>query len=239
MAIKVLIVDDDISILTFLRFGLEREGFTVYTAEDGHTGLQLAYEFHPDIIILDIMMPDFDGWATCQRLRNVCDTPIIMLTGKSEMGDVVKGLSMGADDYIVKPCNFEELKARIYSVLRRTTPAQNADWRSTYDDGTLQVNLESGVVLKNGETINLTDTESRLFLYLVSHKDQVVPHRELLVKIWGPQYAQEIGYLSVYIRYIRCKIEDNPDNPQYIQKRWGLGYYFTGKGELGTPPLFK
>ncbi|HNT76155.1 MAG TPA: response regulator transcription factor [Anaerolineae bacterium] len=239
MTIKVLLIDDDVDFLTCLQFELEQEHFGVYTAADGLIGLQKAYEVHPDMIILDLMMPDIDGWTICQRLRTVCDTPIIMLTAKSEMNDVVKGLSMGADDYMVKPCNFEELKARIYTVLRRTTAAPGAEWRSAYDDGVLYVDLESGVVTKNGELVTLTDTESRLFLYLVSHKDQVVPHRELLTNVWGPQYVQEIGYLSVYIRYIRCKIEDDPNNPQYIQKRWGLGYYFTGKGTLAVATFFK
>lgn len=232
MTIKVLLIDNDINFITPLRLELEREGFHLYTAADGRTGLQQAYEVHPDIIILDIVMPDMDGWSVCQRLRNVCDTPIIMLTTQAGRRDVVRGLSLGADDYIIKPCHVAELTARIYSILRRAAPSPQAAWRSAYDDGILHVDLKSGLVTKHGVPIALTDTESRLFLYLVSHKDQVVLHRELLTQVWGPQYTQEIGYLNVYIRYLRCKIEDDPSHPQYIQKRWGLGYYFTGQGEL-------
>ncbi len=229
---KILVIDDDPGLLTFLQIGLKREGFDVYTVDNGREGLQCAYEVHPDVIILDVMMPDMDGWTTCQRLRHVCDTPIIMLTAKGEMPDVVKGLSLGADDYIVKPCSFEELKARISSVLRRANAPLDSDWRSVYDDGVLKIDLETGEVFKRGEPVDLTDTESRLLLYLVSQKDRIVPHKELLNKVWGPQYAKEVGYLSVYIRYIRLKIEDDPSNPEYIRKRWGIGYYFTGNGEI-------
>jgi DNA-binding response OmpR family regulator len=238
MAEKVLVIDDDSGLLTFLQLGLKREGFDVYIVNNGKEGLQQAYELHPDVIILDVMMPDMDGWTTCQRLRHVCDTPIIMLTAKTEIPDVVKGLSLGADDYITKPCSFEELKARINSILRRVNIANNASWRSVYDDGNLRIDLETGVVSRQGEIIELTDTESRLLLYLVSQKDRIVPHKELLTKVWGPQYAKEVGYLSVYIRYIRLKLEDDPSNPTYVRKRWGMGYYFTGHGEVqSAPPL--
>jgi len=232
MTEKVLVIDDDLGLLTFLQLGLEREGFDVYTVDNGREGLQCAYEVRPDVIILDVMMPDMDGWTTCQRLRHVCDTPIIMLTAKTEMSDVVKGLSLGADDYLTKPCSFEELKARISSVLRRANTPQEGEWRSVYDDGNLRIDLETGIVAKRGVNIDLTDTESRLLLYLVSQKDRIVPHKELLTKVWGPQYSKEVGYLSVYIRYIRLKIEDDPSNPIYIRKRWGMGYYFAGGGDV-------
>jgi len=232
MVEKVLVIDDDPSLLSFLRISLKHEGFEVYTANNGREGLQCAYNIHPDLIILDVMMPDMDGWTTCQRLRNVCDTPIIMLSAKNEMPNIIKGLSLGADDYVSKPCNFEELKARIQAILRRANIPPNVQWRSIYEDGDLYIDLENGTVKKHNQMINLTNTESRLLLYMVSHKDRVIPHKELLTKIWGPQYAQEVSYLSVYIRYVRLKIEDDPSNPLYIRKRWGMGYYFTGKGEL-------
>jgi len=232
MGEKVLVIDDDPGLLTLLRLGLEREGFTVVTAESGKEGVRRAYETRPDIIILDIMMPEMDGWLTCQRLRHMCDTPIIMLTAKTARADVLKGLSLGADDYLTKPCSFDELKARIRTVLRRAGGGSRASWRAVYDDGNLRIDLRDGTVYRNGEEVHLTPTESRLLLYLVSQKGRIVPHRELLVGVWGPEYAEEVGYLSVYIRYLRQKIEEDPSRPRYIRTRWGMGYHFAGEGAV-------
>ena len=229
---KILVIDDDSGLLTLLRLGLEREGFTVITADSGKEGLRQAYETRPDAIILDIMMPEMDGWLTCQRLRNICDTPIIMLTAKVDQADVLKGLSLGADDYLTKPCSFDELKARIRTVLRRAQAGSNNGWRDVYDDRNLCIDLRDGTVTRRGEAISLTPTESRLLLYLVSQKGRIVPHRELLTSVWGPEYAEEVGYLSVYVRYLRRKIEDDPSNPRYICTRWGMGYYFAGAGAI-------
>jgi DNA-binding response OmpR family regulator len=227
---KVLIIDDDPGLLTLLQLGLERDGFIVTTAESGKEGLRRAYEVRPDVIVLDVMMPEMDGWATCQRLRSMCDTPIIMLTARADQADVLKGLSLGADDYITKPCSFDELKARIRTVLRRARTGSDEDWRTVFDDDNLRIDLENGSVTRRGEPIHLTPIESRLLLYLVSQKGRIVPHRELLVSIWGPEYAEELSYLSVYIRYLRRKIEDNPSKPRYIRTRWRMGYYFADGG---------
>lgn len=229
---KILVVDDDTGLLTLLRLGLEREGFTVYTAESGREGLRTAYEVHPDLIILDVMMPEMDGWMTCQRLRYVSDTPVIMLTAKSNRADILKGLSLGADDYLTKPCNFDELKARIQTVLRRAGKRAGAPWREAYDDGNLRIDLTDGTVTRRGETIHLAPTESRLLMYLVCQKGRIVPQKELLISVWGPEYEEEVGYLSVYVRYLRRKIEDDPANPKYIRTRWGIGYYFGGNGQF-------
>ncbi len=227
---KVLVIDDDSGLLTLLRLGLERDGFTVITASSGKEGLRRAYETRPDVIILDIMMPEMDGWLTCQRLRTMCDTPIIMLTARANRTEVLKGLSLGADDYLTKPCSFDELKARVRTVLRRAQAGPSDDWRSVYDDGNLCVDLKEGTVMWRGEAVHLTPIESRLLMYLVSQKGRIVPHRELLTSVWGPEYAEEVGYLSVYIRYLRRKIEDDPSNPRYIHTRWRMGYYFAGNG---------
>lgn len=233
---KILVIDDDPGLLTLLRLGLEREGFTVITAGGGKEGLRRAYETRPDVIILDIMMPEMDGWAACQRLRHMCDTPIIMLTAKSDQADVLKGFSLGADDYLTKPCSFDELKARILTVLRRAKASSGDAWRDAYDDGNLRIDLRDGMVTRRGEPIYLTPTESRLLMCLVSQRGQIVPHRELLINVWGPEYVEEVGYLSVYIRYLRRKIEDDPGNPNYIRTRWGRGYYFAGDGPLRPEP---
>jgi DNA-binding response OmpR family regulator len=229
---KILVIDDDSGLLTLLRLGLEREGFTVITAESGKEGLRQAYEVRPDVIVLDIMMPEMDGWLTCQRLRSICDTPIIMLTAKTDQSDVLKGLSLGADDYLTKPCSFDELKARIRTVLRRANVGSRDDWRAIYDDGFLRIDLKDGTVMRQGEAIHLTPIEARLLMYLVSQKGRIVPHKELLIGVWGPEYAEEVSYLSVYIRYLRRKIEEDPSSPRYIRTRWRMGYYFAGNGVL-------
>lgn len=229
---RILVIDDDPGLVTLLRLGLERDGFVVHEASNGKEGLRMAYEIHPDVILLDIMMPEMDGWNACQRLRSVCDTPIIVLSAKAGQADVVRGLTLGADDYVTKPCSFNELKARIKAVLRRQQTTDVRSWKALYDDGFLYINLADGVVLREGERVNLTPTEQRLLMALVSQKGHVIPHRELLVSIWGPQYADEIGYLSVYIRYLRQKLEKDPGEPVYIRTQWGKGYYFGGEGPL-------
>jgi two-component system response regulator VicR len=227
---KILVIDDDSGLLTLLKLGLEREGFTVITADSGKEGLRRAYEVRPDVIVLDVMMPEMDGWLTCQRLRSMCDTPIIMLTAKTDQADVLKGLSLGADDYLTKPCSFDELKARIRTVLRRANVGTQEDWRAIYDDGNLRIDLKDGTIARQSEVVHLTPIESRLLMYLVSQKGRIVPHKELLIGVWGPEYAEEVSYLSVYIRYLRRKIENDPSNPHYIRTRWRMGYYFAGNG---------
>lgn len=230
MAETILVIDDDAGLLLLMQLGLSREGFSVITAESGKEGLRKAYEHRPDVIILDIMMAEMDGWTTCQRLRNVCDTPIIFLTAKSGGEDVVKGLSLGADDYLTKPCSFDELKARIHTVLRRRKSQPSDGWKDFYDDGHLRVDFTNGTVIRQGQVLDLTPTESRLLLYLAGQKGRIVSHEELLTNIWGPEYMQEVQYLSVYIRYLRQKIEDDPANPRYICTRWKVGYYFVDHG---------
>ena len=228
MDATVLLIDDDPGLLTLLRLGLERDGFAVHTAANGQEGIRKAYELHPDVIILDVMMDGMDGWTTCQRLRQVCDTPIVMLTALTAGHDIIKGLSLGADDYLTKPCDFAELRARVRALLRRSSrDAGSPEIRRVYDDGVLHVDLWSGTVKLRGQMVDLTPTESRLLMYLASQRGRIVPRRELLVNVWGPEYAKEVNYLSVYIRYLRRKIEQDPANPRYICTRWKVGYYFA------------
>jgi two-component system KDP operon response regulator KdpE len=229
---KILVIDDDPGLSQLLRISLEREGFQVLTAGGGQEGLRMAYEHQPDLIILDIMMPEMDGWATCRRLRSVSDTPILILSAREDQEAVVRGLSLGADDYVIKPCSFEELKARIHALLRRSQRQNAKAWKMVYDDGYLYIDLADGSVRKEGELISLTPTESRLLLYLVGQEGRVVPRRELLQQIWGPAYERAEGYLSVYIRYLRRKIEPDPSNPRYIRTHWRRGYSFEGKSNV-------
>ncbi|HEY75248.1 MAG TPA: response regulator transcription factor [Thermoflexia bacterium] len=224
----VLVIDDDPQLLGLLRLTLEREGFRVVTAESGEEGLRRAYEARPDAIVLDIMMPEMDGWAVCRRLRDVCDVPILILSARTETESVIRGFSLGADDYLSKPCSLEELVFRIRAILRRARTDTKETWQEVYDDGTLYIDLANGRIEREGTPIHLTPTEQRLLTYLVRQEGRVVPHRELLTNVWGPEYAEEVGYLSVYIRYLRRKIEADPSAPRYIRTRWGIGYYFAG-----------
>lgn len=228
---KILIVDDDAALVKVLRLSLEREGFDVITALGGAEALRKAYESRPDLVILDIMMPHMDGWTTCQRLREIADMPIIMLTAKGGEADVVHGLDLGADDYITKPCSSEELKARIRALLRRTQSAEQRSWQLTFDDGWLRIDLSRQQVAVDGKAVDLTPTEFRLLSCLVQRNGQVVPHQELLTEVWGPEYSDQVSYLSVYIRYLRQKIERNPSQPTYILTKWGMGYRFAGGEE--------
>jgi DNA-binding response OmpR family regulator len=228
----VLFVDDDVGLRTLMKLGLEREGFGVITATDGQDGIRKAYQHRPDAIILDIMMDNLDGWTTCRRLRQVTDTPIIILTARTSEDDIVKGLSLGADDYLTKPCSFAELKARILALLRRSGPQPADRELGVFDDGYLSIDLRRETVLRRGEEISLSPTESRLLMYLVSQRGRIVPHKELLTKVWGSEYAKELSYLAVYIRYLRQKLEDNPSHPVYIRTRWKVGYYFGGTETL-------
>ena len=226
---KILVIDDDAGLLTLLQLGLEHDGFEVTTAKNGKEGIRKAYQLHPDVIVLDVIMTEMDGWTACQRLRQVCDTPILMLTACARDQDVVKGLNMGADDYLTKPCSFDELKMRIRTLLRREHAHVGNNKEVVYDDGNLRVDLREGTVIRQGELVSLTPIEARLLMHLVSHRDRIVPHEELLASVWGPEYRRETGYLSVYIRYLREKLEDDPADPRYIHTRWKLGYCFVGQ----------
>jgi two-component system KDP operon response regulator KdpE len=230
MSEKALIIDEDHQNLAVLQARLEEDGFTVAAVENGKNALRTAYNFRPDTIILDITMEETDGWLVCRRLRYMSDVPIIVLSNSEAERDVIKALSLGADEYLTKPRSAEEVRARVRAILRRAKMSHIRIWESTYDDGSLRIDLTNGAVMREGEVIHLTPTESRLLMYLVSRKGEVVPHRELLINAWGQEYAEAIDYLSVYIRYLREKVEQDPSNPDYIQTRWGTGYYFAGNG---------
>ena len=228
MSKTVLIIDDDAGLRTLLKIGLERDGFEVLTASGGEEGLRKAYAAHPDVVILDIMMPVMDGWTVCQRLRQLCEKPIVMLTARSGPRDIVKGLELGADEYVTKPCSLSELQARVRKALQHQAQTEPDGETSPYDDGCLHIDPKRDVITRCGAPVDLTPTESRLLAYLVRHRDKIVPHRELLTHVWGPQYADEVRYLSVYIRYLREKIEANPSAPEYILTKHRVGYYFHG-----------
>ena len=226
---RVLLIDDDPDLLDMLKLGLESGGFTALTARNGREGICQAYQHHPDVIVMDLMMDEMDGWTACRRLRDVCDTPIMILSARTAKEDVVKGLSIGADDYMTKPCSLNELRARVQALIRRSVKKKSVGEKQVYDDGVLQIDLGSGTVKRRGEIVRLSPTETRLLLCLAAQRGQVVPRKELLAQVWGDGYVDAQSHLSVYVRYLRTKIEPDPANPHYICTCWNMGYYFGGQ----------
>ncbi|MDT8896936.1 MAG: response regulator transcription factor [Thermanaerothrix sp.] len=228
---KILVVDDDPTLNELVRLNLERKGFAVYCAEDGEEALRLAYQVHPDVIILDIMMPRVDGYEVCRRLRALTDVPILFLTAKSRDTDVLRGFDVGADDYMRKPFSLRELEARILALLKRRNRGESAQLSEIFDDGNLRIDLNLQAVYRRGQPIRLTPTEFRLLACLVRDQGKVLTHEEILRKVWGEGYIDAIPTLSLYIRYLREKIEDDPGRPRYIRNKWGVGYWFARPGE--------
>jgi len=221
----ILIIDDDAALAKIVQINLEREGYRTVVASSGVEGLQKAYSNQPNLVILDIMMPGMDGWVTCRRLREISDVPIIMLTARGMEADVVKGLELGADDYIVKPFGTKVLLARIHALLRRTD-ASATKKPPIYSDGELTVDFVKRVVMVRSERVDLTPTEFKLLSNFVQNEGRVLPHSYLLTQVWGPEYVDEVNYLKLYVRYLRQKIEKDPSNPAYILTEWGGGYRF-------------
>jgi two-component system KDP operon response regulator KdpE len=224
---KILVIDDDVELNKMLHLTLQRKGFDVKSVTSGPDAMRAAYEYHPDIIILDIMMPDMDGWQVCERLREISDVPIIMLTAKVEEDSVVQGFLLGADDYVKKPFSVKELELRIRAVLKRAQMKKRLASPMLYEDQQLRIDLEQRKVFRDGRMIHLTPTEFKLLSYLVRHKGEVVVHEELLKEVWGPAYTDATSSLSLYIRYLREKLERDPGDPRYIRTEWGVGYWFA------------
>jgi two-component system, OmpR family, KDP operon response regulator KdpE len=241
MVHKILIVDDDTDLCKLLALKLDQKVFEARFANDGKEALHLAYDFKPDLIILDVMMPLMDGFETCKRLRELSDIPIILLTAKSEEKDILQGFACGADDYIRKPFSRNELTARMMAQLRRKNQQDCVSVH--YNDGKLVIDLSQRSVYKRGEHIHLSKMEFELLSHLLCNQGNVVSHAELLNEIWGSGYREAKSLLSLYVRYLRQKIEDDPHNPEYIQTEWGIGYRFvpmktednTGRGPSKSP----
>jgi DNA-binding response OmpR family regulator len=222
MSTTILIIEDDTNLSWMLQLRLQKEQYTCITAPDGMTGLHLLYEHHPDLIILDIMMPGMDGWKTCQHIRRMTDVPIIMLTAKSEISDKLRGLSMGADDYITKPFDIEELVLRVHRVLHRarrpTAPL------TVYRIGSLTIDLVNQRVFRSGQEVPLSTREFALLACLAQRPGEVVPQSALRSMVWGTTTCTR-SCLKTYIRRLREKLEDDPDNPDIILTDWGIGYH--------------
>jgi two-component system KDP operon response regulator KdpE len=225
MPSRILVIEDDTAIASLTQLQLETRGFEVQLAENGVEGLRHAYAWQPDLVVLDIMMPDMDGWTVCERLRELSDVPIIFVTAIGKETDIVRGLEMGADDYLVKPFSPRELVARIDAVLRRGERDRGAAIESrTYENGALSVNLESRQVRLNDAHVDLTPIEFKLLSTFIRNEDKVLTHRFLLSQVWGPAYEEERQYLKLYVWYLRQKIEEDPSSPNLILTERGVGY---------------
>lgn len=220
---KIMIIDDDENLLNLVKTGLQEEDFEVLTAKDGLQALKDAYNTHPDLIVLDIRIPGMNGLEVCQRLHELTNTPIIILSALSASTDVVKGLSVGADDYITKPFRMEELIARIRTCLRRSEA--NSPIPLTIISNSLMIEPARHKVTVRGSLVELTPTEFHLLSYLARHRGQVISHQTLLTEVWGPQYSDQVEYLHLYIRYLRQKIERDPSKPEIIKTERSIGYY--------------
>jgi len=233
---RILIVDDEPRIIHFIRLNLEHDGFQVFEACSGAKALEQLRDRLPDLILLDVMMPDLDGFETLRLLREISSVPVIMLTAKGEEDDRVRGLELGADDYVTKPFSPRELVSRVRAVLRRTESAAPAAHEAIQVDDRLKLDFDRREIWVDGKLVRLRPTEFKLLYHLVQNAGWVVPHDQLLAKVWGYEYRDETHYLRLYINYLRQKIEKDPSDPQYILTERGVGYRFVDYRRPATAP---
>ena len=231
MAKKILVVDDDPSLVRLVTQVLTDKGYEVLKANNGQEALRLLFAQKPDLVLLDVVMPGIDGWQTCSRIRDISPTiPIIMLTGNRKTeDDVVRGLDYGADDYLLKPVGNRELVARVRAALRRAELPSYLDDKERaiiYSDGFLTINLTERKVIVDGERVKLTPIEFRLLAILLENAGRILTHRQLLEKVWGWEYVDDLDYVRIYISHLRRKIEPEPALPKYIVTEPGVGYSF-------------
>ena len=226
---KILVVDDEKLIVKGIRFSLEQDGMEVDTAFDGEEAVALAKENTYDLILLDIMLPKMDGFEVCQQVREFSNTPIIMLTAKGEDMDKILGLDYGADDYITKPFNILEVKARIKAIMRRSSSGNQKEEDShVIENGDLSLDTDSRRLFILGKEVNLTAKEFDLLELLVTNPNKVYSRENLLNLVWGFEYPGDVRTVDVHVRRLREKIEGNPSEPKYVHTKWGVGYYYAG-----------
>jgi DNA-binding response OmpR family regulator len=229
MANRVLVVDDEKLIVKGIRFSLEQDGMEVTCAYDGEEALTFAREQQFDIILLDIMLPKLSGFEVCQQIREFSNVPIIMLTAKGDDMDKILGLEYGADDYITKPFNILEVKARIKAIIRRTVKQEKkADTAGRIQAGDMTIERDNRRVYIEGREINLTAKEFDVLELLATHPNQVYSREKLLTMVWGADYPGDARTVDVHIRRLREKVETNSSEPKYVHTKWGVGYYFKG-----------
>jgi len=223
---KLLIIEDDADLVRALDVYFSHAGYKVASAANGLEGLQRLYDERPDIVILDIAMPKMDGWEVCRRIRDLSDVPIIILSARVQEDERVKGLRLGADDYVVKPFSLKELEARLEVVLRRVPEAKSRAG-PVFANEELVIDADRLLVRRGGKRIDLTPTELRLLLYLAENAGRVLSHRQILDKIWGNEYGEDVDYVKLFIYRLRRKLEPDPKEPRYILSERGIGYRFV------------
>lgn len=226
MAQKVLIVDDEKMIVKGLKFSLEQDGIVVDCAYDGEEAVSYIKDNDYDIVLLDLMLPKFNGYEVCQQVREFSDVPIIMLTAKGDDMDKILGLEFGADDYMTKPFNILEVKARIKAITRRNTKNKSKSDERVVESKELKIDLDGRRVFVSGNEINLTAKEFDLLELLVMNPNKVYSRENLLNTVWGYEYPGDVRTVDVHIRRLREKIEENPSEPNFVHTKWGVGYYF-------------
>ncbi|MEG1657900.1 MAG: response regulator transcription factor [Oscillibacter sp.] len=224
---RILVVDDEKLLVKGMKFNLENEGYEVECAYDGAAAVELTRNGRFDLLILDVMMPEMDGLEACMRIREFSNVPIIMLTAKSEDADKLMGFESGADDYLTKPFNILELKARVRALLRRASGTQKRSG-AVLTLGDLSLNTEERVAVREGNTVDLTAKEYDLIELLMRNPRRVYSRENLMNVVWGYTYAGDYRTVDVHIRRLREKLEKNPAEPEYIMTKWGVGYYFKG-----------
>ena len=231
MAKKILLVDDEPLMIKGLKFTLEGDGYETFSAYDGEEALKVFHEHVFDLVLLDVMLPKMDGVQVCQRIRETSNVPIIMLTAKGEDMDKILGLEYGADDYMTKPFNILEVKARIKSILRRVNTAGAQDDQRLVKVRDLEVNIANRSLSLRGKEIRLTAKEFDLLHLFISHRGKVFSREEMLDSVWKNDYSGDARTVDVHIRRLREKIEQNPTQPEFIFTKWGVGYYFTDRDD--------
>ena len=230
MAKKVLVVDDEKLIVKGIRFSLLQDGMEVDCAYDGDEALNRAKANSYDMILLDVMLPKMDGFEVCQAIREFSDVPIVMLTAKGDDMDKILGLEYGADDYITKPFNILEVKARIKAIMRRTSPERAPQVQSSViEKGDIKLDCDSRRLFINDNEINLTAREFELLEILIKNENKVYSRESLLKIVWGEDYPGDVRTVDVHVRRLREKIEANPSEPKYVHTKWGVGYYYNQK----------
>lgn len=224
---RILVVDDEERIVRFIRLNLEHDGFQVYEAFTGQQAMDRMRETLPDLVILDVMLPDIDGFEVLRLIRENHDIAVIMLTAKGEEDDRVQGLELGADDYVTKPFSPRELVSRVRAVLRRTSATRDTTSGLIEVDKRLKIDFERREVWVEDELVKLRPTEFRLLFHLVQNAGWVISHDQILAKVWGYEYRDEPHYVRLYVNYLRQKLEADPANPRYILTERGVGYRFV------------
>jgi two-component system KDP operon response regulator KdpE len=223
---KLLIIEDDADLVRALQLYFSAN-YEVVTAANGLEGLQVLYNERPDIVILDIAMPKMDGWEVCRRIRELSDVPIVILTARVQEDERVRGLRLGADDYVVKPFSLKELEARLEAVLRRAQAAKPMKEGVVFANEELVIDADRMTVIREGKPLDLTPTELRLLFLLAENEGRVLTHRQILEKIWGSEYEDEVDYVKLFIYRLRRKLEVDPEHPRYILSERGIGYRFV------------